>query len=161
MWHAQPQATSSGPFHTPARVWVFLGERLFLPPYGVATRGLCWANRERLPSLCRVNPGVPDTRQPPCGGGEARWMTEASARLRCEHIPVILNLPCSGSCLPNKEWPRELGGASQKPRGKPQSTTPHHDGPQSLPHFWTATCQRSVWLTSASPHHLAWEKPPS
>lgn len=88
-------------------------------------------------------------------------MTEASARLRCEHIPVILNLPCSGSCLPNKEWPRELGGASQKPRGKPQSTTPHHDGPQSLPHFWTATCQRSVWLTSASPHHLAWEKPPS
>lgn len=90
-------------------------------------------------------------------GRGARWMTEASAGLRCEHIPVVLSLPCSGSCLPNKEWPRELGGASQKPRGKPQSTTPHHD----LPHFWTATCQRSVWLTSASPHHLAWEKPPS
>lgn len=38
---------------------------------------------------------------------------------------------------------------------------PHHDGPQSLPHFRMATCQRSVWLASASHRHLAWEKPPS
>lgn len=116
---------------------------------------------ERLPSLCRVNPGVPDTCQPPCGGGEARQMTEASAGLCCEHMPVVLSLPRSRSCLPNKEWPRELGETSPKPRGKPQSITPHHDGPQSLPHFWKATCQRSVRLTSASPRHLAWEKPPS
>jgi len=169
MWHVQPRVPplASGHLLWPSPhpctcMWSSRGNASsFLPTGRAPGASAGQTDWKKFPFLRRVNPGVPDTRQPPCRGAEARWRTEASAGHCPEQIPIIPGTPHSKGCLPNKKRPRGLGGTSQKPRGRPQSTTPHHDGPQSLPHFHMSTRQRSVWLTSASHRHLAWEKPPS
>lgn len=80
--------------------WVFRGERL--PASGWSPRASArQTNRKRLPFLCPVNLGVPDSSLP-AGGGEAGWGMEAPAGHSHGQDPVTLGAAPSTLFLPNK-----------------------------------------------------------
>lgn len=143
-----PWATSSGPAHPCTCVGLPGGTPLpsshaGQPPGAFAGQ----TNWKSLPTLCRVNPGVPDTCQPPCRGGEFRWRTEPSEGHCREQIPLILRTAMLPVLSTKQGTATRARRDLTKTEGEVTEHHPHHDGPQSLPHFCTSTGQGSAWLT--------------
>lgn len=137
-----------GPGHTSAHVWVFLRELLFPGSGWSAGASAGQTNRKRLPSLCLVNPGVPDTLQP-----------GVPARHSHEQAPTTLGATFL-QFLPNKN-------RQESPEGTHRNRGENHRGPgplppamvHSLPHFLCPPVKGWSWVTSASHSHLAQGKP--
>lgn len=164
---AQPQARLVGILPSlgcggPQRpVWAHLWTRTHICTCGVFLRELLfpgsgWSagasagqtNRKRLPSLCLVNPGIPDTLQP-----------GIPARHSHEQAPTTLGATFL-QFLPNKN-------RQESPEGTHRNRGEHHRGPgplppamvHSLPHFLCPPVKGWSWVTSASHGHLAQGKP--
>lgn len=119
-----------GPEHTSAHVWVFLRGLLFPGSGWSAGASAGQTNRKRLPSLCLVNPGSPDSLPSPC-----KTQPRAGSYHPGGHLPPTYFYPIRS----NRRAQRDGTETEGEPQRPPAPAASH--GTQSAP-CPMSTCQR-------------------